>query len=230
MIARLPYPTLMLVTDRNRSATPLVSAICAAVEGGVDLVLVRETDLPDEDVGKLVLDLIPLIGRERILVNGRPELAGDLGIGLHLREDQQDIHPRVALPALVGRSTHTSSPSPEATRPDYFLAGNVFPTRTHPGRSARGVHWLTRVASGNAVPTFGIGGIDSANVVDVMSSGCHGVAVIDAILVTDDPCSSARQLRRALDGAMTSAPDLAGTDHRFRWNRPAVGTDHTEGR
>lgn len=202
-MSRLPAgPVLVLVTDRHRSRLPLADAVPRAIHGGVDLCLVREPDLPDGEVAALVSDLIAVAGRERLLVSGRPAVAGQLGVGLHLRDGDQLTCDRRTWP-LVGRAVHGPivAGAPDGT--DYLLAGNVYPTRTHPGREGRGTTWLGDVVATAATPVIGVGGITPANAGAAMATGCRGVAVIDAILDADDPEAAAATLRRVIDRATT---------------------------
>ncbi len=198
----MPFPILMLITDRHRSRMPLVDAVVAAVAAGVDLVQLREPDLSDNDMRWLAVEIVDRISTERLIINGRPELAEELGTGLHLRDDQQpparDI--RAETLWIIGRSVH--GPYRDASagqRADYLLAGNVFETRTHPSRAARGIGWLGEIVRASDIPILAIGGITVANVGEVMTTGCDGIAVIDAILAQKDPSAAAGRLRSALD-------------------------------
>ena len=202
MSCSLPFPTLMLVTNSHRSRRPIVEAVVAAVAAGVDLVQLREPDLSDSDTRRLAIELVDRIGTERLIINGRPELARELGTGLHLRDGQQppDRNARRETRSMLGRSVHGPSRDASAdSRADYLLAGNVFETRTHPGRAARGTGWLREVVGASDMPILAIGGITVANVGEVMTTGCDGIAVINAILAQDDPSAAAVALRHALN-------------------------------
>lgn len=212
MSGRLPYPTLMLVTERHRSATPLTEAVRVAVSAGVDLVQFREPDLSDEETERLAGQLIETVGVERLVLNGRPELARRLGLGLHLRDGQGIDQPGTG--ALLGQSIHGTGPQRPDARLDYVVAGNVFATRTHPGRPGRGIGWLTGLVERAACPVLGIGGITAGNATEAMRSGCHGVAAIDAILADPDPGGATAALRRTLDRAVHDGQVIAGRTHR----------------
>ncbi len=197
-----PVPTLMLVTNSHRSRRPIVEAVVAAVAAGVDLVQLREPDLSDNDARWLAIELADRIGTERLIINGRPELARELGTGLHLGDGQQppDRDARSGTWWRLGRSVHGPSRDESAGwRADYLLAGNVFETRSHPGRAARGTGWLREIVRASDIPILAIGGITAANVGEVMTTGCRGIAVIDAILAQDDPSAAAVALRYALN-------------------------------
>jgi thiamine-phosphate pyrophosphorylase len=49
------------------------------------------------------------------------------------------------------------------------------------------------------IPWFAIGGIDTANVADVVSAGARRIVVVRAIRDASDPEAAARSLRKALD-------------------------------
>lgn len=194
----------MLVTDRHAVVgRDLVQVVEAAVAGGVDAVQVREKDLPDNELTRLVERVQEAVrGRAAVLVNGRPHVAKLLGAGLHLPGD-------AAAPAerdwpLWGRSVH----SPEEARrraeetPDYLLVGPVFPTGSKPGHPGGGLELVEATARAVApVPVLAIGGIESTSAGAVIAAGAVGVAVRGAILGASDPERAARSIRAAVAGA-----------------------------
>ena len=76
----------MLVTDRALvSPGTLPEIVAQAVDGGVDLVQVREKDLTDDALLALVRDIqVAARGRAQVVVNDRPAIARAAGAGLHL--------------------------------------------------------------------------------------------------------------------------------------------------
>lgn len=202
-------PLLMLVTDRQRSRLPLTEAVGRAVAGGVDLVQVREKDLPAADLLELVKSLREAVtGRARLLVNDRVDVALAAGAdGVHLPE--KGLPPGAARQLLgpdriLGRSTHDPAGLDWAAL-DYLLVGTVFPSPSHPGLPAAGVGRVKEFAGRSPVPVLGIGGITAANCAEVIAAGAVGVAVISAILDSDDPEGEARRLKEALRAAWSAA-------------------------
>ena len=57
---------------------------------------------------------------------------------------------------------------------------------------------FSRLARACKLPAVAIGGLDAANAAGVMIAGAAGVAVIRAVLGSDDPEASARALRAAI--------------------------------
>src|SRR5688572_15902704 len=98
----IPRPCLMLITDRTL-LTPnltLAQAVAPAVTGGVNLVVLRETDLPQGPrltVARFVLDGIR--GRTPMLTSGDPEFAMAAGADGVMVEDYSQA---VAARARIG--------------------------------------------------------------------------------------------------------------------------------
>jgi thiamine-phosphate pyrophosphorylase len=196
---------LMLVTDRHEThGRDLIEVVAAAVAGGVDLVQVRERDLPDDQLTVLLLRL-----RERlrsmpagILVNGRPALARALGLGLHLAATAP--RPDAPRPTCYGRAAHDEREARQALEDGvaYLVVGPVFPTSSKPGHPGAGLDLVTRVARLAArTPVFAIGGLTPDRVGPVLAAGAHGVAVRGAILAAPDPAATARAFADALRAA-----------------------------
>jgi thiamine-phosphate pyrophosphorylase len=74
----------------------------------------------------------------------------------------------------------------------------VHATPTKEGRPAVGLELVRYAAATATLPWFAIGGIEAANVVDVVAAGATRVAVVRAIVEADDPERAARELRAAL--------------------------------
>ena len=189
-------------------ARPDLSAfLAAAVAGGVDLVQVREKGLPDAQ-------LLPLLEEAReatrrlgvpLVVNDRPDLAVLVGADyVHLGQDDLPVAVARRFGLPVGLSTH----SPEqlaAADADYVGVGPVFATPTKAGRPGVGLAYVRHAAEHARVPWFAIGGIDEANVAEVVAAGAERIAVVRAIGDAADPERAARALRAALPAAATSA-------------------------
>jgi thiamine-phosphate pyrophosphorylase len=197
-------PRLMLVTDRKRThGRELVPIVAAAVQGGVGIVQVREPDLDDAALAHLIERIRDVVARRaRLLVNGRPHLAQELGIGLHLPARHPPLEQgSPARRLLHGRSAHDLAEATAALREEaaYVILGTIYPTESKPGRSGSGLDPLRRVAERIApVPLFAIGGIGISRIPELLHAGAHGVAVCGAILGASDPRRIAQGMRLAL--------------------------------
>jgi thiamine biosynthesis protein ThiS len=192
--------SLMLVTDRRRAFLPLPELAEAAVGGGVDIVQVREKDLSDSELLKLVASVLERVDPARILVNGSLVVAKTLGTGLHLPESSIDTviaRRDLGAKAHIGRSVHSSSFNP--TDLNYVIAGHIFATASKPGLQPIAIDGLRRIASSTVLPVYAIGGITPKNAHACLVAGARGVAVMSAINNSDDPAAAARAFRTALD-------------------------------
>ncbi len=141
---KLPTPTLMLVTDRRLAGgeDALVRAVTKAVEGGVNVVQLREKDLPPAELLPLACRLREVTaGRALLLVNGPLAVALEAGAdGVHLPEDAPIIE-RLSTRFVVGRSVHSLEAAHHAADEgvDYLVVGPVYGTRSHSGSAAAGI-------------------------------------------------------------------------------------------
>jgi len=166
------------VTDRHQC--DVVSVAGRAVRDGIDMIQIREKDLPARDLFDLVCRIRDVAAgtKTRILVNDRLDIALAAAIdGVHL--------PGNGLPAarvrpfvkLLGVSTHSVKEAIEAeqAQADFILFGPVFDS---PGKSAVGLEALKEVVSAVRIPVLAIGGITRANSSDVVKAGAKGIAGI----------------------------------------------------
>lgn len=85
-----------------------------------------------------------------------------------------------------------------AARADFAVFAPVF----EPGSKAaeaRGVEALEAVATATTLPVLALGGIDATRVAACLDHGAHGVAVVSAVLDSDEPGSAALHLLETLD-------------------------------
>jgi thiamine-phosphate pyrophosphorylase len=190
---------LYLVT---RARPDLAAFLEAAVRGGVDIVQLREKELPDGELVRVLEEARAVTRRLAVplVVNDRPDLAVLVGADyVHVGQDDLPLHAvrRFGIPA--GLSTHSRAEL-GAAEADYVAVGPVFATPTKPGRPAVGLELVRHAAERAPAPWFAIGGIDRTNVAEVVAAGARRIAVVRAIGDADDPEAAARELREALPG------------------------------
>lgn len=200
---RLPDPSLMLVTDRRLAGgeDALLRAVDEAIAGGVNIVQLREKDLPHEELAALARRLREVTqGRALLIVNSAADVAEECGAdGVHLPEDAQMVRSSL----LVGRSVHSvdAAKRAEAEGADYVIAGPVYKTRSHPGRAPLGVDEIGKICEVVRLPVIAIGGIDYQRAAAVVCAGARGIAVISAIISAPSPRGAASGLREAIAAA-----------------------------
>ena len=178
----------------------LGSVLEAAVRGGVDFVQLREKELSDAELLRVLEEARAVTRRLGVplVVNDRPDLAVLVGADyVHIGQDDLPLRAvrRFGIPA--GLSTH-SREELERAEADYVAVGPVFATPTKPGRPAVGLELVRHAAGRAAAPWFAIGGIDRTNVAEVVAAGARRIAVVRAIGDADDPEAAARELRAVL--------------------------------
>ena len=207
--ARLQDARLYLVCSLRPGGRSLGDVLAPALAGGVDIVQLRDKQASAEQLiaaAKVARGLCDRAGALLIL-NDRPELVEAAGAdGCHVGQDDMEIaaaRERAGADALVGQSTHFPDEVDGATGADYIGVGPVFATPTKPGRHPVGVELVRFAAFHAPVPFFAIGGIDTANVGEIVRAGAGRIAVVRAIGESADPGAAAAQLRAALPAGAT---------------------------
>jgi thiamine-phosphate pyrophosphorylase len=210
---RLARARLYLLATAAVSRLPLMDAVAAAIDGGVDVVQLREKTMEEGAFLELADDLRLLCAAKDVLfiVNDRVEAARLVGAdGVHLGQDDVSVaeaRRMLGTDALIGVSTHDATELACALGDgaDYVGVGSVFATSTK-GRDVlvsgpAALAALAAKAEAAGVPAFAIGGITAANVGEVVAAGFRRVAVCAGILASDDAHAAARAIRGPLDSA-----------------------------
>ena len=211
-MAIISVPCLCLVTDRNRCGSKLLEDVVReAVEGGVNMVQLREKDLAASELYALGL-IIRKITADRALlfINDRVDVAlacradgvqlGERGLSVEAARIVADDR------LLIGRSVHSVQGAVDAAASgaDLLVVGTIFQTGSHPGVAASGPEILMQIRQRTDVPAIAIGGVTATNVEQVIDSGAVGAAVISAITENDNPRIASEHLmdsiRNAWDG------------------------------
>jgi len=206
--ARLAAARLYLCTDAREADGDLPEFLDAALSGGVDIVQLRQKGIEARaELEHLEVFAAACAKHGRLLaVNDRADVALAVGADvLHL--GQGDLPVRyarnvVGAGALIGRSTHTEAEvDAAAVEPgvDYYCVGPTWPTPTKPGRPAPGLPLLRyAAAAGSDRPWFAIGGVDLANLDEVLAAGARRVVVVRAITEAADPYAAAASFAHRL--------------------------------
>lgn len=204
---------LYLVTSPSNK---LFATVEAALQGGLTLVQYRDKEADDQIRLATAHQLCQLCHRYGALfiVNDRPDIALAIGAdGVHL--GQQDLPLPLARQLLgsqrlIGRSTQNPEEMGRAIQEgaDYIGVGPVYETPTKAGRAAAGLEYVRYAAAHATIPWFAIGGIDASNVQDVLVAGADRVAVVRAIMQSDQPTVATQQFLSQL----YQAKDLSTTE------------------
>jgi thiamine-phosphate pyrophosphorylase len=188
---------LYFITPARADLEPLLEA---AMRGGVDIVQIREKALADGallEVLRRAREVTRRLGVP-LVVNDRADLARLAEADyVHVGQDDLPVAAARTFGIGVGQSTHAAAEL-AATDADYAGVGPVFETPTKAGRPAVGLEYVRYAAAHARVPWFAIGGIDEANVAEVVAAGATRIAVVRAIGDAEDPERAAAALRAAL--------------------------------
>ncbi|HLX20998.1 MAG TPA: thiamine phosphate synthase [Gaiellaceae bacterium] len=172
-----------------------------ALRGGVDIVQLRDKELSDAE---LVRAAEPFrracaVYGALFILNDRPDLMAACGAdGVHVGQSDASVAEARAIvgpDAIVGLSIETEDQLDAIDDADY-LGVTVFGTPTKKDAQPGGLDLIRATAERVRIPWFAIGGIDLANIDEVVAAGAPGVAVVRAIRDAPDPEAAARELRR----------------------------------
>ena len=217
---------MLVVTSRRRlleqvgakaDAWPelLLAQIAGALEGGADLIQVREPDLDASALTRFLRRLFHEVpgSHSRVLVNDRADIAWVTGAaGVHLAERSLDLEDvRRLLPAdkkwVMGRSIHDPATAERCRTASYLLAGTVRTSGSKPPDWGllgwEGLAAVVRAAAGT--PVVAIGGLGPEDVPAIKRAGAQGLAAIGCFLpeLGGDAAASVKDrvlaVRRAFD-------------------------------
>ena len=209
---------LYLITDRKVATKPLPEAVRQALEGGVRCVQLREKDLPIRELLALAQELRS-ITREfgaKLIINDRVDVAVAVEAdGVHLGTKSmppQGARKIVRKSMLIGVSTHLLDEAKAAQDggADFITFGPIFdtPSKAQYGLPV-GVKSIRCIKNEVSIPIYAIGGIKSGNILQAMSAGADGIAVISAIMTADD----IRKTAAAYNRALTAISKVVCTDY-----------------
>jgi thiamine-phosphate pyrophosphorylase len=208
-MGRLRLPTLCLITDRHQCGeTELEAVVEAAIEGGVNVVQLREKDLSAGELFSLGMRLREVTrGKALLLINDRVDVAQACGAdGVHLPENGLPTSIArwvMGRHALVGRSVHGVEAAAQAEKDgaDLVQLGTIFASPSKPDSPPVGPELLREVADAVSIPVLAVGGVTLENAAEAIAAGAAGAAVISAICGAHDPKAAAKALVEAMTEA-----------------------------
>lgn len=200
--------TLYLISDRHQLHPDhdLISAVTAALEGGVTALQLREKDLSSARLFDLGCQLRQLTRRynAKLLINDRIDIALAVEAdGVHLGEQSLSVHQARQLlgrDKLIAQSTHTFDGAIHAAMQgaDFITFSPIYYTPSKAIYGApQGLDQLRTLCQQVHVPVFALGGITPQRSAEVLSAGAYGIALISAIIAQADPRRAAMNFSAA---------------------------------
>lgn len=197
-LLKLEKKKLCLITnsDKFESKDLFLDAIASALQGGVDIVILRELAYPDNVVVEIASKIRILCDEygATFIVNNRSDIAMIVEAdGVHL--GQNDISPQDARTvlgenAIIGKSTHNPDEVIQAVNEgvDYItfepIADDKFVVEEY-------ILWVNENID---VPVFLAGEINLKNINNIIQKGTKRIALTNAIMYAKVPEDSARKM------------------------------------
>lgn len=187
------YPELHIVTTGRQELDEVAAILERCPSALIHTLHVREKQRSARELVQWHARLKPLLPQTAVVLNDRADAALAAGAdGVQLAwSSLSAAQARQILPRRMrlGCSVHSAAEAAEAAEQgaDYVLFGHVFATGSKPGLAPRGTAALAETVAASPVPVIAIGGIEPANVEEVLATGCAGVAVLSSVLLHPDP-------------------------------------------
>jgi thiamine-phosphate pyrophosphorylase len=205
----MPYD-LYVLTDREIGLGRTHQEIAReATAGGADVIQFRDKSLPFREFIETAEELRDITAGSgaMFIVNDRIDVALAVKAdGVHLGQSDMPAGyaRRISPPGfIIGVSVGNVDEAivAEASGADYVALSPVFSTGSKDDAGpGHGLEMLAEIRSNVVVPVIGIGGIGFHNVMDVVSAGADGIAVISAVSGADDIRSAAEKMKKLIAG------------------------------
>ena len=200
---------LYLVTDPElMQGKDFYWSIEQAVLGGVDVVQLREKNCSTREFITKAIELKKILTKYNVplIINDRIDVAIASGAdGIHIGQcdmPYEMVRKIVGNKMIIGLSVESKEQVYEANKldVDYIAASPVFATDTKTNTlitwGLEGIEWIKSVSNHKLVA---IGGVNHDTIKDIIISGADSAAVISAILATDNPQQSSKELKNIIN-------------------------------
>lgn len=200
-MTNIDYSLYLVTNSDNKTNSEFLDIIEQSILGGVSLVQLREKTKSTLDFFNLACDVkkitkkydVPLIINDRIDI----ALAVDAE-GVHIGQD--DMPASIAREILgdkiigVSASNLEEAIRAEEDSADYIGVGAIFTTQTKDDAKNVSITELKNITKNVNIPIVAIGGINKSNVDNLLYTGIDGISVVSAIMNSDNPLKSSKEL------------------------------------
>ncbi|WP_273850755.1 thiamine phosphate synthase [Guptibacillus spartinae] len=185
----------------------VVEVMEEAIQGGADIIQLRDKTSPKKVVLEKALKLRALTKKYRILfiVNDHIDIALAVDAdGIHLGQDDLPLETArkvIGPDKIIGISTHRIEEAHAAEKggADYIGAGPIFPTNSKSDVvDPVTTDYIKEVNSEISIPFVAIGGIKLHNVSDVLRAGAKRICVISEVVGSDDVKGTCELFQQAI--------------------------------
>ncbi len=198
--------SIYLVTDQfNLSEDEFLNVIEEAVKGKTTIVQLREKDSDTREFYELALKVKAITDKYDVplIINDRLDIAQAVDCaGVHL--GQSDMPCTVARDILgddkiigISATTYDEAIQAQSDGADYLGVGGIYPTNTKKDAGISTHEDLLKIKEDINIPTVAIGGIKEDNAGEIVKRyGFDGVAVVSAIMLSDNPKKTSENFSR----------------------------------
>lgn len=198
---------LYLVTNSDKyTEEEFLERVEAALEGGIDIIQIREKDKTDREILELGKKVKKLCDAYQVpmLIDDKSHLAWALGVGVHLGADDMPIEMARKLlgpKALIGATAKSVEAAKLAEKEgaDYLGVGAIFETKTHVKTKRTSVETLKEIKKNVGIEVYAIGGLNIENVDILGNSGVDGICVVRAIMDSPNVEDDAEKLKEKIN-------------------------------
>lgn len=198
---------LYVITDpAGKQKRPLEETVRLAIEGGASVIQLRDKNASNAEMITMANTLLKITrpAGVSLIINDRVAVVKVTSAdGVHLGQDDGPLEAARAVlgnEVIIGRSTHSPDQALRAQSEgfDYVGVGPVFATPTKPSYQPVGLEFVEFASKNIKIPFVAIGGIDVQNIGQVRQAGAQRVAVVRAVMASENPKAAAQTLLEKL--------------------------------
>jgi thiamine-phosphate pyrophosphorylase len=211
----MTHPQRLAVFDKADLYVVITSSFCAGrtsmeilektLAAGVKIVQMREKELEGRalyELGREFRRLTEAAGA-LLIIDDRLDIAlAAAADGVHLGQEDLPVAAarQIAPDLIIGASTHSLEEALAAQEQgaSYVNIGPIFATQTKPDVTPLGPEALDRIAPRLRIPWTTMGGINQANISQVVFHGARHPAVMSAVTAAANPQAAALALRQII--------------------------------
>lgn len=207
------YPVTCRKLSEGRNNQEVLDAV---IRGGARMVQLREKELSCREFYDLAVLFKETCEKTGVLliINDRLDIALAVGAdGVHLGQDDLPLPAarKLAPELLIGASTHSLEEALRAQKEgaDYVNIGPIFPTATKEGvEHFLGPDAIAAIGPHLEVPFTVMGGINGANIRQVLARGARRVAMVSAVTGASDIVGTVRSLKETIRSYSHERPSM----------------------
>ena len=197
------YPVTCEELSQGRSNLEVLEAV---IRGGAKIIQLREKEYQKKDLYHLALKFREMTAKDGVLliINDHVDIALAVDAdGVHLGQEDLPltVARQLAPELLIGASTHSLDQALQAEKDgaDYINIGPIFITKTKEGVGhSLGPAAISEISPHVEVPFTVMGGINEANIDQVLAQGARKVAMVTAITRAADIAAKVRALQKTI--------------------------------